>query len=705
MNFIINVMPGCQSTEVNQIEITWEEMQEIFNKVDRKGEMTLHEYQNAPDKKRKEDKDGTAWIPCSMIDPSWKRNQENIDKAYFIVLDIDSGMQLEDVRKRIVGYEALIHSSYSHSEEKPKWRVVLPLAEPIPAREVGKIFDIFQERFDELLDASCGHDPARLYYTPACPADAEHLFHYEHIEGAFLDGQAILEAYKSSSSAALATSVLPVSTHVSSSEGVAEGGRNSAGFKLAARFFNDGMEIDAVTDALLVWNEKCDPPLDEPEIHQIAKSAMKTVARKVAVTSKGVDEVVDDMNTKYAWVKKLNFIYRFQFKDFVKIDALRQDYANTSILVLVGGKEKIQTYADVWYRSPRRRTHTKVDFVPGAAAIVDNKINLWQGWGVTPLAGDIVPWIAFLDYLFAGDPDARKWIEQWIAYPIQYPGAKLTTAVVLWSINQGVGKSMLGDTIGKLYGSHFKTISAVELHASFNGWIRDCQFVLGEENSSADQRADSNKLKGMITGDTIIINEKFQPMLEMQNRVNFMFTSNHPDAFHLEDADRRYFVWEIIANRMPNEFYGKFIDWRDNRGGLSAMMHHLQNIDLTGFDPKANALVTEAKREMIHQSKSELERWFGETLEDETSILLTFGKQVTCLEEITETFNRKHRTRTTTTAVSRALRRYHRCASRRVVTHIGRKNLQSLIKHDGWESADNPAWANEYKKSPLLALS
>jgi hypothetical protein len=29
--FFINVMPGCQS-EVNQIEITWEEMQVIFNK-------------------------------------------------------------------------------------------------------------------------------------------------------------------------------------------------------------------------------------------------------------------------------------------------------------------------------------------------------------------------------------------------------------------------------------------------------------------------------------------------------------------------------------------------------------------------------------------------------------------------------------------------------------------------------------------------
>lgn len=190
MSFIINVISGCQSTEVNQTEITWKEMQEIFSKVDRKGGMTLQEYQDAPDKKRKEDKDGTAWIPCSMINPAGKRNQENIDKAYFIVLDIDSGMALDDVKKGIEGYEAVIHSSYSHTPEHPKWRVIIPLGEPVSANVIGKLFDHFQDRYNGLLDPSCGHDSARLYYIPACPSDAEHLFHAEHIEGTFLDGQA-----------------------------------------------------------------------------------------------------------------------------------------------------------------------------------------------------------------------------------------------------------------------------------------------------------------------------------------------------------------------------------------------------------------------------------------------------------------------------------------------------------------------------------
>ena len=615
MKFVINFVHGCQATEMTQMEATWGQIQELLMKPDTTDKMTLSEYQVASDEQKKKDKDGMAWIPCSTIDSAGARKQENMDRAYFLVLDIDSGMALEDVKTRIDGYEAVIHSSYSHTPAFPKWRVALPLAKPIPAKDIGRVFDHFQERFEQRLDAACGHDPARLYYTPACPSGAEHLFHTEHIEGKFLDGDAILKGGKS-----CAVSTGPAAPHptpITLSEGVAKGGRNNAAFKIAARCFNEGLELDEVTNAVLAWNEKNVPPLDAAEVHQTVNSAMKTVATKTIETSKGIDDVVNEMNIKYAFVEKQHRIYRFKQGDFVPIESLRHQYANTGIKVRVGDSEKWQSYADVWFRSPRRRAHTDVDFVPDAEAIVDDKINRWKGWGVAPLAGDIAPWVAFMDYLFAGDPDARKWIEQWLAYPLQYPGAKLTSAVVLWSIKQGVGKSMMGETIGRLYGSHFKTISAVELHASFNGWMRDCQFILGEENSSSDQRADSNRLKGMITGNTIYVNEKYQPALELPNCVNFMFTSNHPDAFHLDDADRRFFVWEIVANRMPNEFYEKFIDWRDNCGGLSALMHHLQNLDLKGFLPKGNAHETAARLEMIHQSKSEVERWLAEALEDD----------------------------------------------------------------------------------------
>lgn len=79
--------------------------------------------------------------------------------------------------------------------------------------------------------------------------------------------------------------------------------------------------------------------------------------------------------------------------------------------------------------------------------------------------------------------------------------------------------------------------------------------MLGEENSSVDHRAVANRLRHLITGTTIFVNEKYVPAMEMRNRINFLFTSNHADAFHIDDHDRRLFVWEVVAPKMLVEFY------------------------------------------------------------------------------------------------------------------------------------------------------
>lgn len=328
----INFVTGCQATEMMPVEMTWVELHAVLTKIDRKGKMILSDYLIAPDKMKKEDKDGTAWIPCSTIDPAGKRTQENMYEAYCVVLDIDSGMEFDDVKSRIEGFEAVIHSSYSHSPEKPKWRVILPLAQPIPAKEVGKVFDSFQERFDGQLDPVCGHDSAHLYYTPACPADAEPLFQYEHLEGKFLDGQAILmeatvKTPKSSKVSAGVAKIVPSLSSIHA--GVSKGGRNSTAFKFSADLLDNEMDIDEVTKIVLSWNEKNDPPLEEVEIHQVIKSAMKNVTSKAAAAGAKNDVVMSDLNEIVAWVKKQRRIYRFKYRDFIT----KEDF-NVGLVIL-----------------------------------------------------------------------------------------------------------------------------------------------------------------------------------------------------------------------------------------------------------------------------------------------------------------------------------------------------------------------------------
>lgn len=704
----INLLGHCKDTSLAQQETTWADLCEVLSgKEIRKGSMPLEKYLVATDRDRKLDKDGPGWVPCSLRDPSGPRTQVNMNEIFALVLDIDTGMSLLDVKSRIAGYEAAIHSSYSHSLEKPKWRVVLPLKAPIPAKRISTLYDFFQEKFDGLLDDSCGHDCSRMYYLPACPSNAVPLFEYEHLDGEFLDGQSILSARATMPvvSAAKKPSRKPRLAEPPGT-GVAEGGRNADIFSHACSLFADGQLPEAVLDACLKRNEGHKPPLDESEVKATVSSAEKHVEKAALVEEVTLAERVEEMNLQYAWVEKQGRVYRFNFRDFVPIDLLRQQYVNEGMYVKSGNSMKWLSNAELWHRSPNRRTHANVNFMPGEPLIVDNCINLWEGWSVTPATGDITPWNDMLNHLFGEDAAMRWWFEQWVAYPLQNPGAKLSTAVVLWSGKQGVGKSMIGETIGKLYGKNFRTLTSAELHASFNGWMRDCQFALGEENSSSSQRDDSNRLKFLITGASISVNEKFQPAIELNNCANFLFTSNHADAFYLEDADRRYFVWEITADRKPDEFFTRFVEWRDDPNGIGALMDYLLKLDLTGFLPKGNAPVTEAKRDMIRNSKTDLERWLEETLEDTDTVLGVLGKEVINLEELTEVYSRARGTRTSTNAVSRAFGRRGSYAKRRVMTtrRVPRRVLFSVINHEKWEAASDKDWAAEYDRPVPLGL-
>lgn len=697
--FEICFVTSCESRELTPEMATWEELKGLFRTVSRRGNLSLAEYHSACADTRKAEKDGWGWIPCSLHDRHGRRVRENMKEAGLVVLDIDVGMPLDRIKEVLAAYEYAVHTSYSHTIEKPKWRVIMPLVEAIPACDLAIVFDYFNDRFSGQLDKSCGHDAARLYYLPACPSDAEHLFTFVENAGNWVDGRLICKnAQRSAPTTIATTSTRRIATADPFSIGASTGERNQELAKRVGHCIAKGLAFDDTLEKCKIWNALNDEPLPDQEVASTVRSVFKTHQRRITDKTEDLDAVVDEMNGKYAWNKRHARVFRFEFMDHVSPETLKNQFANTEIESEVKGQRKVVTHAEAWLRSPRRRNHRDVTFSPGEPNITaDDYINLWRGWPVRPTEGDIVPWRNLLNHLFAGHVEHQKWFEQWLAYPFRHPGFKLNTAVVLWSTVQGVGKSLIGETVGRLYQPHFRIISAAELHGTYNGWAKDVQFVLGEENASNDHRADSNKLKHLITGSTIVINEKYQPVLELRNQMNFLFTSNHPDAFHLDEFDRRFFIWEIKGARLPDEFFADFVDWRDNRGGLAALMNHFMTLDLSGFDPKARAPETQAKLEMIAHSRTEVERWLKDMLDG--NVISLFGKEVTTLEEVVARYHSEGHGRTNTTAMGKALRRISTPSQRRASTRRGRKNLISLTNHDRWSVSDNDMWVREFEKT------
>jgi hypothetical protein len=296
-------------------------------------------------------------------------------------------------------------------------------------------------------------------------------------------------------------------------------------------------------------------------------------------------------------------------------------------------------------------------------------------------------------------------MQSWMAHLIQKPDIKMFVSLAIWSHSQGVGKNLLFECLSAIIGTiHATIIGQDELNSQFNGWANRRIFVIGDEVSSSDKRQQSDKLKGLITGTSIHINVKYQPDRELPNLLNFVFLSNHHDALFVNDHDRRFFVWEIEAGRLPEAHSNAFVQWR-NSGGLAALHHFLLHYPLGDFNPRAPAPMTAAKQQMAQDNRSDLESWLSDLLSSDVATVL--GRELATANEL----GRKYAVETgqsipSSKAVVGACKRHGIWARPSQVRVAGNMKVRvlALARIDYWKSQLESEWAKEMTKAIELEM-
>lgn len=480
----------------------------------------------------------------------------------------------------------------------------------------------------------------------------------------------------------------------------------------AVRFsINSGGSAEATLKCCQKFNAWCfENPLPTDIVESHVKAAINTSVLTLVAAAEGAaeraetdpDKVVATLNKKFVWLSRPMAIYDLESRCIVKKDSLKDHYANTSVMLMTGDKEKRCTHFDAWMQSKVRREHVDVIFAPGCGQIVNNHINVWKRWATEPVVGDVSPWNDLLDHLYGAGSSERTWAEQWFAYPIQNPGKKMHTAMVIWGA-QGVGKTLVAECVGRLYAGHFKTITDTLLKSKYNGWAHDALLVFGEEKNH-DQRAEANKLKQLVTGPTVFIEEKYRSAFECRNQMNFIFTSNHADALALDGDDRRYFVWNAATPKLESAFYDEIAAWAKSAKGMAALMHHMLHVDMAGFDPHGPAPMTKAKLAMIELSKSDLDQWVADAMTDDY-IDNHIRREIVTLAELVHLYQRDTgAVRTTPKAMSMALRKkLPDYAQDRISVRGKRPQVVTLRNHAKWAVQDRADWSVEFTKaSPVL---
>ncbi|MEM9402379.1 MAG: DUF5906 domain-containing protein [Pseudomonadota bacterium] len=350
--------------------------------------------------------------------------------------------------------------------------------------------------------------------------------------------------------------------------------------------------------------------------------ALRTIARAV---DEVIDPVLCELNQKCMVVKDLGGKCRVvrEVNDLGRRKLAKQsfeDFRNAYLnqRVQTGDRNGNPTYTALgkwWLEHPRRRQFERIDFRP-ESDVEDGVYNLWRGFAVEPAPGTCELFIAHIgENICGGDADLTRYVVSWMARAIQQPSVPAETAIVLRG-GQGVGKSFFAKAFGHLFGQHFLHISnAGHVVGNFNAHLRDCVLLFGDEAFYAGDKRHESQLKTLVTEYTLMIEGKGIDAESSRSCLHIILASNKKWVVPADADDRRFLVLDVGDCQKQNSAYFRAIQDQLDSGGYEALLHYLQDFDISEFDHRAIP-DTAAKRDQKLRSLDTYQQIIFEMLEE-----------------------------------------------------------------------------------------
>lgn len=426
-------------------------------------------------------------------------------------------------------------------------------------------------------------------------------------------------------------------------EPVTAGGRNEAGFRVAAKLKDLGVARETCAEMLAThWH--CNPPLDSVELDHVVRSAYEygqnspgcdapevqfSPVSTNAEQSKTVDADLhpfDKLNMEYAYtLTGGSYVILWETRDEKGRQAVR--YLDPSAFktkfpgaYMPNGKRQVPL-PQAWLEWPDRRSYDAVCFLPGLAP--DSRFyNLWRGFAVQPAPAPYRPHKAvdmFLDHardnVCGGDPNLARWLIGYFAHMVQRPWEKPLVALVFKG-SKGTGKNALVERVGHLFGAHFAVADDSRyLTSQFNSHLENSLFLVFDEAFWSGDKKAEGKLKGLITGTDHLIERKGYEPYKVDNRTRVAIIGNEHWLVPASHDERRYAVFQVGEGRKQDRAYFQEMREGMEQGGYSYLLRYLLDYPIQGLDLN-EAPSTEALLEQKHASLDPIHEWWLECLSE-----------------------------------------------------------------------------------------
>lgn len=260
--------------------------------------------------------------------------------------------------------------------------------------------------------------------------------------------------------------------------------------------------------------------------------------------------------------------------------------------------------------SKHTRKVLQTDYLPGNPRFIGELLNTWSEPKLQPIEGAAPNIEALLTHQLPRD-DERAHVLNMLAFHVRQPAVKLKHALMIRG-PQGSGKNTIFEAILRpiLGTTNLRILGSEAFTSRFSSEFVNTQVLVCDEVVQRDGWEIVNRIKPLLSEDKIMTEAKHEARrLSLTPRL-IAILSNDRTPLPIEPSDRRFFVPEYGAERLPPEFYHQLYAALDQE--VPAFFSSLLTRDIGSFNPNAPPPMTAAKIELQAAVRPPIERQLRE---------------------------------------------------------------------------------------------